>query len=55
MIELIWKLRAFFWFWRLAGFISWEAAGVLYDSYDESDIRDDPESSVRNELSEWGD
>lgn len=56
MTKLIWKISAFFWFWRLAGFISWEAAGVLYDSYSNFPLeRDEPKLAVCEELAEWDD
>lgn len=50
MKKLIWRIQALYWFWRLAGFISWEATGELWDG---SFPGDSAKWSVEQELEEW--
>ncbi|WP_162770547.1 hypothetical protein [Pseudomonas abietaniphila] len=56
MRAFIWKLRALYWFWKLADYPSWEAASDLHDTYVAEDGDPefwDPEGAVREELSYW--
>lgn len=58
MKALIWKIRALYWFWRLARYPSWEAATVLYDQlieYGDAPAEWAPADAVREELSNWVD
>jgi hypothetical protein len=57
MKSLLWRIRAVYWFWRLARFPSWEAATVCHDGFIEVDSDYSfwtPEQAVREELSNWG-
>lgn len=55
MKKLFWRLQALYWFWHLAGFISWKATGELWDSYAPYSPAEfeDARTSVEDELEEW--
>lgn len=55
MKKLFWRLQALYWFWHLAGLISWKATGELWDSfapYNPAEF-EDARTSVEDELEEW--